>query len=364
MDDDETHDFLFDEQWFSDTLFSHGVEDVFLADFQAAWMRPEEPPNIQGAELDQVKQDAMQEEISRLVELGVLKDVAANATKEELPDTKLSTTFAFDWRWKPVPGAAASEDGSIPHRWQYRARLVAREFAFCDPNRRILSSNTAPSCGPLLLLHQAACDKDRVLWSADISDAYLQVEQPTPLLVTDWEDKSRRWTIHRLLPGQRVASRLWEEHLGNDMKAHGLDSCPLAPAIFSSEDKKISVCTHVDDLLISAYEERGEALLCFLSKKYKVAVHKCGKVDDTILFLKKRICKHEWGYSVEMAPKHLQTLVELLELETARERKVPLPSDALKRIAGQSDELDEELRAKYCRWEMNALSAVIPRLFA
>ena len=80
---------------------------------------PDQPPDLTPDELFQVEAESIKTEVQRLVEMGVL----VSAEGADLGDVeKLSTRFVMDRRWRN-------------NKWQRRARLVARDDAWINPNR-------------------------------------------------------------------------------------------------------------------------------------------------------------------------------------------------------------------------------------
>ena len=80
---------------------------------------PDRPPDLSPDELAEVENLAAETEINRLIDMGVLRAPRAD---EDLPSTPtLTTRLVCDWRIR---------DGA----WQRRARLVARDFNWLDPN--------------------------------------------------------------------------------------------------------------------------------------------------------------------------------------------------------------------------------------
>ena len=105
-----------DELWEAEVLdFLEGDEDfpenMDEEEFQDAQESVGEPPKLSAEQLEEVEIAASFEEISRLLEMNVLRD----RTEEELQKgVVLSTRSVFDWRYR---------DG-----WKRCCRFVAREF--------------------------------------------------------------------------------------------------------------------------------------------------------------------------------------------------------------------------------------------
>ena len=81
---------------------------------------PDQPPELPEAELSEIEDEATKEEIQRLIGMTVLLPPGKNDDFEDIP--LLTTKLVMDWQWRE-------------NRWKRRARLVARDFAWRDPNR-------------------------------------------------------------------------------------------------------------------------------------------------------------------------------------------------------------------------------------
>ena len=131
------------------------------------WTFPRRPPELDYDQLFEVDSKAADTELLRLIELGVLK-----STKDvNLEDyTVLQTKLVYDWRWRN-------------DQWTRRARLVAKDFNWMDPNR---SDCFAPAGGQSLLRLIPAIAQLRTwkLVTLDVKDAYLMCDQPRKVKIT------------------------------------------------------------------------------------------------------------------------------------------------------------------------------------
>ena len=154
---------------------------------------PDQPPELPEAELAEIEDEATKEEIQRLIGMTVLLPPAKHDDLEDIP--LLTTKLVMGWRWRE-------------NKWKRRARLVARDFAWCDPNR---TDVFAPAGGhSLLRLVPAICQvKGRKMIAMDVKDAYLMCAQPRKVKVSLDKALAERlglqqeWILGRILPGQR-----------------------------------------------------------------------------------------------------------------------------------------------------------------
>ncbi|OLP81047.1 hypothetical protein AK812_SmicGene38469 [Symbiodinium microadriaticum] len=126
----------------------------------------ERPPELTPQELEAVEKVADATEVKRLLDMGVARFPKEG---EDLSGHQLLTTkLVHDWRRRP--------------NWLRRARLVAREF-------RTTSAWTSDLFAPassLAITHALvsyALTNDLELTTLDIKDAYLNVDQPTKVVI-------------------------------------------------------------------------------------------------------------------------------------------------------------------------------------
>ena len=81
---------------------------------------PDKPPELSPDEIFEVEAQAAEKEVMRLIEMGVLVKPREGQILEDI-DT-LTTKMVLNWR---------KREGE----WTRRARLVARDYAWIDPNR-------------------------------------------------------------------------------------------------------------------------------------------------------------------------------------------------------------------------------------
>ena len=205
---------------------------------------PEEP-NLSQAELDSLDALADQHEISRLLGMTVLNKGSPLSSALKV----LSTRFVRTWRVKPHPVTGQPS-------YLRRSRLVAREFARDDPARSGLYSPASQQLLTRLLPAVWSARPDHVMFSLDVADAYLCVEQPAEMWVSLYGDQ---YQLLRLLPGQREGSARWYDMFSAALAEAGATAWPACPALFRLKGGQGAGLTHVDDLL-------GEGILDALQK--------------------------------------------------------------------------------------------------
>ena len=259
---------------------------------------PDQPPDLSPDELFEVEAQSIKKELTRLVEMGVLQ----NADGVDLADVEtLSTRFVMDWRWR--------ED-----EWQRRARLVARDYAWVDPNR---TDTFAPAGGQSLLRVIPAIAQLRGwgLATLDVKDAYLMCPQRKKVKVT--VDRAvaeslqipRDWVLGRVLPGQREGASEWFQHLKGTLVDCGLKQCPEAPTMWGNDDHTIALLIHVDDMVLTGTDAAMNELIEKLEKKYKVSIER----GDQVNFLKRMISREGGETKIRVNDKYLDGLVTLFE---------------------------------------------------
>ena len=258
---------------------------------------PDPPPDLSPDELFEVEAQSIKKELTRLVEMGVLQ----SADGVDLTDVeKLSTRFVMDWRWR--------ED-----QWQRRARLVARDYAWINPNR---TDTFAPAGGQSLLRVVPAIAQLNGwnIATLDVKDAYLMCPQKKKVKVSvdkavaDSLQIPQDWILGRVLPGQREGASEWFQRLKGTLLECGLKQCPEAPTMWGNDDRSIALLIHVDDMILTGADEAMEGLIKKLEdveEKYEVSVEK----GDRVNFLKRTVSKESGGTKIRVNDKYLDGLV-------------------------------------------------------
>ena len=187
---------------------------------------------------------ADQLELQRLERLQVLQ------SPDAVPPTSkvLSTRFVRTWREKHNSKGEAI--------WLRRSRFVAREFAWLEPERESLFSPASGSIisrgFPTVFLERSE-KENMVMASLDVRDAFLTVKQERDTLVhtTDASGTTRRFSLGKVLTGQRDGSLLWYHAITSFLKSKlDLEEHTPYPSILPSKDGSCVVMIHVDDLLV------------------------------------------------------------------------------------------------------------------
>ena len=277
----------------------------------------EGPPKLEEHELEAVDRQSRKTEIERLMDMKVLKPVSeAQATSGSYKH--LSMKIVYDWRRR---------DG----QWKRRGRLVAREFRWLtDYDLAALFSPTGVASTVKLLSALFVSTDHYSLGSVDIGDAYLQVEQDEPTIV---EVDGEWYELGYTLPGQRTGSSAWFNKLQGVVEKHGLKSDDGLPALFYRLPKDgepgIIIRSHVDDLEVFATKGGFEDLVKKLKAEgLKVKVE--GPLErnhGSIGFLKRTFTATLEGVEITMNAKYVESLEEVLQLDKAFSKKLPIPAD-------------------------------------
>ena len=230
----------------------------------------------------------------------------------------LSTKIVYDWRHR---------DG----QWKRRGRLVAREFRWLtDCDLAALFSPTGVASTVKLLSAWFVSTDRYSLGSVDIDDAYLQVEQDEPTIVNVEEGKW--YELGYTLPGQRTGSSAWFNKLQGTVEKHGLKSDDGLPALFYRLPKDgepgIIILSHVD--LEKFATKRGFEDLVKKLKAEGLKVKVEGPLErnhGSIGFLKRTFTATLEGVEITMNAKYVESLEEVLELDKAFPKKLPIPAD-------------------------------------
>ncbi|CAE7029861.1 unnamed protein product [Symbiodinium sp. CCMP2592] len=257
-------------------------------------------------------------EVKRLLALGVVRKLGEKQQGGNAPEgmKKLQSRFVRDWRFR----------GNC---WIRRSRLVAKEFKFLEPELEHLYAPASMAVLQRVFAGLCASGENLVLYSVDVSDAYLQVPQscPTCIISNDGEYLELLYS----LPGQRDAARGWYLHLKEIVKGNRLKPFEGAPAVFY-EKGKLACNSHVDDLQLCGGDARAQELLDGLKKGgLKVKVEGPVRIDGgECRFLKRLFVGDGSGILVVPEEKYVTKLCEILKLERAAPKPTPLPS-SLKR---------------------------------
>ena len=186
----------------------------------------ERPPEPTPQELEAVDKVADATEVKRLLDMGVARFPKEG---EDLSGHQLLTTkLVHDWRRRP--------------NWLRRARLVAREF-------RTTSAWTSDLFAPassLAITHALvsyALTSDLELTTLDIKDAYLNVDQPTKVVIRvqasileEGAPGEMTLVLDKLLPGQRIGASAWYDLASSVLGEADLTNFGKEPTLFRHND--------------------------------------------------------------------------------------------------------------------------------
>ena len=204
------------------------------------------PPEVGPEELEKIEAAAGQEEIQRLLAMGVLEEPSVEDIENGII---LTTRSVFDWRVR---------NG----RWKRRCRYVAREFRGQDQTTAETFAPTSSLAATRLLLATHVIMK----WSLsfiDVKDAFLLVPQTKLVLVEQparWKPEKlgelqngakRYWRLARCLPGQRDAASRWFDHLKEVLEELGMENHLSLPSLFRHKERDLGMVCHVDDLIVA-----------------------------------------------------------------------------------------------------------------
>ena len=98
-----------------------------------------------------------------------------------------------------------------------RSRLVAREYNVLDTREDVHAPASSSICNRLLpaMIMSELCGDTAIMGALDISDAYSQVDQPTPKKNRIIDRPDANYTIHRCLHGQRDGARRSYDHFSS-----------------------------------------------------------------------------------------------------------------------------------------------------
>ena len=246
-----------------------------------------EAPEVTEEELVLIDRRADLVELERLMNMGVARfpNKGEDLSEHELLTTKL----VRDWRKRPG--------------WTRRARLVAREF-------RTLSAWTSDMFAPassLAVVHTLiayALTNGLELTTLDVKDAYLNVDQPSKVVIQVSADLfeegglgTKTLVLEKLLPGQRVeepaAGTRWPRAFSARL---GWKASAKEPTVFKSTGgEKSAMILHADDGLLASSKGERERIIGVFAKKVKVQTgNPMVEEGDTLEFLKRkyvRVCR-------------------------------------------------------------------------
>ncbi|OLP76333.1 Copia protein [Symbiodinium microadriaticum] len=269
--------------------------------------------------------------------MGVLRRPADGENTESY--TRLTTKVVRDWRRRPG--------------WTRRSRLVAREFRTGSPWTEELFA-PASSLGVVHSFLVWAISAGLEVVSLDIKDAYLQVPQPSPAIITvdarifsEEATGQVTYVLERLLPGQRVGASSWYNYAKEMLEVAGMENFVKEPTLFRSQrgKERAGLILHADDGLLASSPKERERLLRSIGAKVSIQMSSpLLRVGDEIEFLKRRYVLTEEGLVVFPSNRY----AEALFAGVGKEAKVrDTPADASFLEIDSSEELDGDKARLY-----------------
>ena len=128
-----------------------------------------------------------------------------------------------------------------------------------------------------------------IMGAFDISDAYLQVDLPTPKKIRIIDRPDANYIIHRCLPGQRDGARRWYDHFSSFVRAGlGREICAEVPSLLKLPDDKGFLLVHVDDVLFAIDEQYlNNVVKSILEARFCISWQSASRSAGSFEFLKR-----------------------------------------------------------------------------
>ena len=308
-------------------------------------------PCLPSDELDELDRIADEVEIRRLTDMGVL---TSQSNYEGQLGKPLSARMVRAWRKKtrPIVDSAGKVVENEP-AWLRRSRLVGRDFNWLEARDDVYSPASSSSVSKLFpaLAITNGLVANSVLGTLDVSDAFLQVPQAHPRLVTFG---NQSFVILRCLPGQRDASKLWYQYFTSKLQsAVGATICTEQPCILKCGADG-AVLIHVDDIMFIGTEEWVTTkLIPGLTAEFKLTHCYVKRHEGGSFEFLKRLHVIEPGYSsitIYPEPKHVKGMVDKYTKANGNPPKLcktPCASSSLPSSSDPSQSLSDSLAAEY-----------------
>ena len=174
--------------------------------------------------------------------------------------------------------------------------------------------------------------------SLDIKDAYLQVPQPSPAVITvdakvfgSEQEGQVTYVLERLLPGQRVGASAWYTFAKEMLEESGMENFPKEPTLFRSRStsERSGMILHADDGLLASSRRERERLLEEIGNKVTLQVSRAlVEIGDEIEFLKRRYILTKEGLVVFPSDRYTEALFAGVGKD-AKERDAPADASFL-----------------------------------
>ena len=139
------------------------------------------------------------------------------------------------------------------------------------------------------------------------------------------EGSPQFWKLCRCLPGQRRAALHWNEFFESVVQQMGFVAFEPMPTVFRHTDRRVYLTIHVDDLLVIGSDFDCKWFLKELSLHFNLKSSGPFSSSDPaeVQYLKKNIIITPDGIVVEPCKQYIPKLLELLHVETRREKTCP-----------------------------------------
>ena len=305
-------------------------------------------PCLPSEELDELDRIADDVEIRRLTDMGML---TAQSNYDGQLGKPLSARMVRAWRkrTRPVLDSALKVIENEP-AWLRRSRRVGRDFDWLEALNDVYSPASPSSVSKLFpaLAITNGLVANSVLGTLDVSDAFLQVAQEHPRLVTFG---NQSFFILRCRPGQRDASKLWYQYFTSKLQSAVCATiCAEQPCILKCGTDG-AVLTHDDDIMfIGAEDWVTTKLIPGLPAEFKLTHCYVKRHEGGSFEFLKRLHVIEPGYiSVTLFPeqKHANSLVDKYTKANGKPCKTPCASSSLSSSSDPSQSLSDSLAAEY-----------------
>lgn len=271
-----------------------------------------------------------------------------------------------------VPDAEAKDGIRLTVMWVMavrdsvlKARLCARDFA-SDKRDDLFAPGATSLTNRVIDLK--AVKNGLGTYTVDVTAAYNTLEEPELVYVRppqEWLDERAkqgldtrvRWNILWLLPGRRVAAKIWVEHLGQIHKEMGFVQNQAVGQFYHHANKKVTCEIHMDDIHGCGPTENIEEVLSDMRSNLKLKKAMVHEPNTYYQHLKRYRHVVSDGWLIRANPSHVQVVAKRLGLETAKFAVVPL-SEALRPSAEDSEE------PLYDEWKSEYRSLVMTLLYA
>ena len=246
-----------------------------------------------------------------------------------------------------------------------KARLCARDFA-SDKRDDLFAPGATSLTNRVIDLK--AVKNGLCTYTVDVTAAYNTLDEPELVYVRppkEWLDHRAsqgldtkvRWRMLRLLPGRRVAAKIWVEHLGQIHKDIGFVQNEAFGQFFHHPKKNVTCEIHMDDIHGCGPTKIVEGIVAQMHTKLKLKKAEVHEANSYYQHLKRYRHVVLDGRLIRANPSHVLVVAKRLGLETAKCATVPL-SEALRPSVEDSEEpLDDEWKSEYRSLVMTLLYA-------